>query len=208
MVDLVEPAHSLLAALARRDVSAAELLEMTLSRIDTVNGAVNAVVARDDEAARAAALQSDRRRQAGQAGRLEGLPITIKDAFSVKGLVSTAGAAAYRERVPDKDAAAVARLRAAGAVIVGKTNVPMFSSDFQSFNAIYGTTSSLGSGRSGGSGGAAAAVATGMNGFEARVDLGGSIAGRPIAAACSEADLGLVSTLGHVRRRRAWIEPD
>jgi amidase len=200
---LTQPAHILIGALARRDISAVELLDMTLARIDAVNGAVNAVVARDGEAARMAARASDRRRQAGQAGRLEGLPITIKDAFSVKGMVSTAGAPLYRDRVPDRDAAAVARLRAAGAIILGKTNVPMFSGDFQTSNAVYGTTNNpwdVSRSPGGSSGGAAAAVATGMSGVELGSDLGGSI--RWPAHCCGLFGLkptwGLVSTRGHV----------
>jgi amidase len=160
-------------------------------------------VALDAQAARRVARQSDRRRAAGDAGRLEGLPVTIKDAFAVAGLVSTAGAPAYRHRVPDADAAAVARLRGAGAVILGKTNVPAFSGDFQSYNAVYGTTNNPWDptrSPGGSSGGAAAAVATGMSAFELGSDLGGSI--RWPAHACGLFGLkptwGLVSMRGHV----------
>lgn len=186
-----------------RELSALDLLEATLARIEAVNGAVNAVVAIDRDGARAAASDSDRRLAAGEGRPLEGLPITIKDAFDVKGLVSTAGAPAYRDRVPEADAAAVARLRQAGAVILGKSNVPAFCGDFQAFNAIHGTTNNpydLARSPGGSSGGAAAAVASGMSAFELGSDFGGSI--RWPAHACGLFGLkptwGVVSTLGHV----------
>lgn len=197
------PAHAILAALARKDLTGVELLDETLERIAAVNPAINAIVALDTEAARTAAEQSDARRAAGRAKPLDGLVITVKDAFDVAGLVSTAGAPTFRERVPDKDAAAVARLRAAGCVILGKTNVPPFSGDFQAYNPIYGVTNNPwdhARSTGGSSGGAAAAVATGMSAFELGSDLGGSI--RWPAHACGIFGLkptwGLVSTRGHV----------
>ncbi|MDJ1157733.1 amidase [Chelatococcus sp. SYSU_G07232] len=200
---LNEPAHAILAALDRRELSAAELLDETLERIAAVNPALNAIVALDTEAARTAADAADARRGKGEARALDGLVITIKDAFDVAGLVSTAGAPTYRERVPERDAAAVARLRAAGAVILGKTNVPAFSGDFQAYNPIYGATNNpwdRSRSTGGSSGGAAAAVATGMSAFELGSDLGGSI--RWPAHACGIFGLkptwGLVSTRGHV----------
>ena len=114
MTDItLRSATAQLALLGQGRISAVELLELHLSRIEQINPALNAVVALDVAKARAAALASDARRRAGQAGTLEGLPITIKDAFDVAGHISTAGANAFRERVPEEDAAAVARLRAA-----------------------------------------------------------------------------------------------
>jgi amidase len=190
-------------ALVARRLSAADLLDLTLARITAINPAVNAVVTLDEAGARAAALESDRRLAAGAARPLEGLPITIKDALDVAGLRSTAGAPAFKERVPDADAAVVARLRAAGAIIVGKTNVPVFSADFQTANPIFGVTkhpadATLSPG--GSSGGAAVAVATGMTSFETGTDLGSSI--RWPSAACGVFGLktswGLVSTWGMV----------
>ena len=139
-MDLALPAHVLRDRLRRRELSAAELLEAALARIAAVNPAVNAVVGIDAELARAAAAESDRRLAAGAARPLEGLPITIKDAFDVEGLRSTAGAPAYKDRIPAADAAPVARLRAAGAVIVAKSNVPTFVTDFQAYNPVYGTS--------------------------------------------------------------------
>src|SRR5215210_5491924 len=117
-------ASDLRALLLRREISAADLLRGTLQRIEALNPAINAIVAIDPDSARRAATESDRRIAAGEARPLEGLSITIKDSFDVAGLRSTAGASPFRDRVPDRDAAAVARLRAAGAVILAKSNVP------------------------------------------------------------------------------------
>lgn len=203
MAAMAPDAAALIAALQRREMSAAELLEKTFKTIDALNPALNAVVAQERDAARTASADSDRRLASATARPLEGLPITIKDAFDVAGLVSTAGAPTFRERIPEADAAVVARLRAAGAVIVGKTNVPPFSGDFQAANPVYGTTNNpwdLGRSPGGSSGGAAAAVATGMSAFEVGSDLGGSI--RWPAHACGifghKPTWGLVSTRGHV----------
>jgi amidase len=216
MTLLVRSATELRRLLRDRELSSAELVEATLARIDAVNPAINAVVAMDASRARAAAADADRRLATGEARALEGLVITIKDSFDVAGLRSTAGAAPYRDRVPAADAAAVARLRAAGAVIIGKTNVPAFTADFQAYNAVYGTTNNPWNGSrspGGSSGGAAAAVATGMSAFELGSDLGGSI--RWPAHACGVFGLkttwNLVSLWGHVPptpERRMARNPD
>jgi amidase len=203
MTILNAPATELRARLLAREISAAELLEATFRQIDAVNPTINAVVGQDREAARKAAEESDRRIAAGEARPLEGLPITIKDSFDVAGLLSTAGAPMYKERVPATDAAPVARLRHAGAVIFGKSVVPVFTGDFQAFNPIHGVTRNpwdLDRSPGGSSGGAAAAVATGMSAFELGSDLGGSA--RWPAHACGVFGLkttwNLVSTWGHV----------
>lgn len=202
-IDLTASATALRTGLLGRRFSAAELLEASFARIDALNPRLNAIVAEDREAARAMASASDARIANGTARPLEGLPITIKDAFDVAGLPSSGGLPAYRERVPAEDAAAVARLRAAGAVIVGKTNVPVFSGDFQSYNPAHGVTNNpWDETRSpgGSSGGAAVAVATGMSAFELGSDLGSSI--RWPAHACGVFGLktswGLVSTWGAI----------
>ncbi len=210
------PATALRERLLGRHLSSVELLDATLGRIAAVNPAVNAVVAVDPERARSAAAESDRRIAAGEARPLEGLAITVKDSFDVAGLRSTAGAAPYRERVPDTDAAAVARLRAAGAVILGKSNVPAFTADFQAYNGIYGVTNNpwdIARSPGGSSGGAAAAVAAGMSAFELGSDLGGSI--RWPAQACGVFGLktswNLVPLWGHVPptpERRMARNPD
>lgn len=203
MVDLLQPATALLASLARRDLSSRELVLATLARIDRYGPALNAVVTVDVDGARAAADDSDRRRAAATARPLEGLPITIKDAFDVADMRSTAGSPAYADRVPGRDAAAVARLRVAGAVIIGKTNVPPLSDDWITENSIFGRTlSPWDPSRSpgGSSGGAVVALAAGMAALELGSDLGGSI--RWPAHACGVLGLkptwGLVSMRGHV----------
>lgn len=202
-IDLTASATSLRAGLIARRFSASELLEATLARIDALNPALNAIVAQDRETARAMAAESDRRIAAGQARPLEGLPITIKDAFDVAGLPSSGGLPAYKDRIPAEDAAAVARLRAAGVVIIGKTIVPVFSGDFQSYNPAHGIANNPWNPEyspGGSSGGAAIAVATGMAAFELGSDLGSSI--RWPAQACGVLGLktswGLVSTWGAV----------
>ena len=210
------PATALRERLLGRHLSSVELLDATLGRIAAVNPAVNAVVGIDPEPARIAAADSDRRIAAGEARPLEGLVITVKDSFDVAGLRSTAGAAPYRERVPDTDAAAVARLRAAGAVILGKSNVPAFTADFQAYNGSYGVTNNpwdLARSPGGSSGGAAAAVAAGMSAFELGSDLGGSI--RWPAHACGlfglKTSWNLVPLWGHVPpapERRMARNPD
>lgn len=199
---LTRPATEILAALGRRDVSAVELLDATLARIEAVNPRVNAVVAIDREGARRAAQASDDRRARGIDGLLDGLPVTIKDAYDVAGVVSTAGAPSWRTRVAEADAVPVARLRAAGAVILGKTNVPPWSGDWVADNPHYGRTANpwdLGRSPGGSSGGAVAALATGMTALELGSDLGGSI--RWPAHATGVFGLkptwGLVSMRGH-----------
>ncbi len=200
-IDLTASATQLREALLARRFSASDLLEASFARIDALNPSLNAVVAQDRDAARMMAKASDVRLSSGTARPLEGLPVTIKDAFDVAGLPSSGGLPAYRERLPEQDAAAVARLRAAGVVIIGKTNVPVFSGDFQSYNPAHGVTNNpwdVGHSPGGSSGGACVSVATGMATFELGSDLGGSI--RWPAHACGVHGLktswGLVSTWG------------
>jgi amidase len=200
---LLAPAIRLRQMLLSGDISSLELARRSLARIDEVNPRLNALVALDPQGALAAAAESDRRIARGEARALEGLPVTIKDAFNVAGLTACVGAPALRERRPEADAPAVARLRAAGAIILGKSNTPMFASDFQTFNPVYGVTNhpfdaSFSPG--GSSGGAAAAIASGMSALELASDLGGSI--RWPAHACGIFGLKttwrLVSTYGSV----------
>ena len=203
MVDLLQPASAMLAMLARGTLSSRELVAATLARIREFGPALNAVVTVDADGALDTADASDQRRRHGSPRALEGLPVTIKDAFDVAGMRSTAGSPAYATRVPGNDAAAVARLRAAGAIIIGKTNVPPLSDDWVTENSLFGrTVSPWDPARSpgGSSGGAVAALATGMAALELGSDLGGSI--RWPAHACGVFGLkptwGLVSTRGHV----------
>ena len=117
------------------------MLELYLERIARLDPPVNAVVTLDAERALAAARAADDAVARGEAlGPLHGLPMTIKDAIEVGGVRSTGGAVELRDHVPASDAAAVARLRAAGAIVFGKTNLPRWSGDMQTYNEIFGTT--------------------------------------------------------------------
>ena len=197
------PIATLSALLRSRSLSATELLVATLARIDAVNPALNAVVAFDRAGARAAAANADARLAAGTPRPLEGLPVTIKDAYDVAGIVSTAGSPGFKDRVPSEDASPVARLRHAGAIILGKSNVPVFSGDFQAFNPVYGATNNpwdVTRSPGGSSGGAATVVATGMSVFELGSDLGGSIRwpAHAVGIFGLKPTWSLVSTFGHV----------
>ncbi len=161
------------------ELSATELLESCLARADLVDGAVNALVTRNDEAARASAQQIDGARARGEPmGRLAGLPIAIKDIQATAGLTTTYGAVPFADYVPDADDGIVARVRAAGAVIVGKTNTPELSIGANTVNRLFGATGnpfdpSLTCG--GSSGGSAVALACGMAALATGSDHGGSL---------------------------------
>ncbi len=178
--DTFSSAREQLDLLSSGDISAAELLEAHVARCAEVNAVINAVVRQDLAAARARARELDRLRQQGhRAGALHGLPVTIKDTFDVAGMPAPSGAPEYAKRPPHAaDAAAVARLRAAGAVIWGKTNTPYLAGDNQTNNAVHGRTSNpwdLSRTPGGSSGGAAAALATGITPLELGSDIGGSL---------------------------------
>lgn len=180
MIDLGRvSAVDVLALLRTGELSSAELLEASLDRVAALNGELNAVVALDVDRARGAARAADDAHARGEwLGPLHGLPMTVKDVFETAGLVTTSGAPELAGHVPARDADAVARLRAAGAVIYGKTNVPRYGGDFQTDNAVYGRTSNpwLRDRTPGGSsGGSAVAVATGMSLLEIGSDIAGSI---------------------------------
>jgi amidase len=166
------------AMLDARQVSAKELAEHAINRIEARDGAVNAVVVRDFERARVAALQADAALGRGERAPLLGVPLTVKEAFNVGGLPTSWGLPNGRDWKPAEDSATVARLRTAGAVILGKTNLPTGISDWQSFNAIYGTTNNpydLKRTPGGSSGGSAAALASGYVPLELGSDISGSI---------------------------------
>lgn len=172
-------ATELAAKLAAREISARELLDHHLARVEKHNPALNAVIWMDAERARAEADASDARRAAGEAlGPLDGLPMTVKESYDLAGAPTTWGMPALADNIPTRDAAVVERLRAAGAVIYGKTNVPLLLSDWQSFNEVYGTTNNpwdLSRAPGGSSGGSAAALAAGLSALEAGSDIGASI---------------------------------
>jgi amidase len=175
----LEPATHLAARISRREISSRELLEMFLARVERLNPVLNAVVTLDADRALAEADRADRAIVAGgPTGPLHGLPITVKDAIEVAGLRSTGGSAALRDHVPAADAPSVGRLRRAGAVVFGKTNVPEWSGDIQTYNTMFGTTNNPWDPArtpGGSSGGAAAAVASGLTSFEIGTDIGGSV---------------------------------
>jgi len=205
MTDLAfQSATALLAALRRREVSSRELLEHFLARVERWNPVVNAVVTLDPERARAAADAADRALAAGAAtGPLHGLPITVKDSYETAGLRTTCGVPELASHVPERDALSVARLRAAGAVIFGKTNTPTWTADWQTTNPLFGATNNPWdpSRTSGGSsGGSAAALAAGLAALELGSDIGGSI--RVPSHCCGvfghKPSHGLVPQRGHI----------
>jgi amidase len=165
-------------ALAEGRVSAIDLLEQSLTRIAHFDNDLNAVIARDDEQARIAAREADAALARGERRPLLGVPITVKESFDAAGFSTTVGDPAYAANRAERDSHAVAALREAGAVIIGKTNVPFRLTDLQSYNELYGVTRNpwdLQRTSGGSSGGSAAALAAGYVALELGSDLGGSI---------------------------------
>lgn len=197
-------ASELAAGIRARTIGSLELLDCYLERIDRLNGPINAVVTLDAERARAEAKHLDDRAARGDfAGPLHGLPMTVKDCIETAGMRTTSGAPDLSGHVPGRDADAVARLRAAGAVIFGKTNLPLYAGDLQTFNDVFGTTNNPWDATrtpGGSSGGAAAAVAAGLTSLELGSDLAGSI--RLPAHFCGvyghKPSYGIVPLRGHV----------
>ncbi|MFN8637732.1 MAG: amidase [Chloroflexota bacterium] len=201
-VDGFSTATAMLRALQAREISSVELLELHIARIERLNPPLNAIVVRDFERARMAAVASDDARARGETGALLGLPITIKDAIDVQGLPSTAGLTERAQHRAGADALLVARARAAGAVIVGKTNVPPLLADWQADNPVYGRTNNpwnLERTPGGSTGGGGAALAAGLTPLEFGSDIGGSI--RVPAAWCGvyghRPSSGIVPKSGH-----------
>ncbi|MGH3516603.1 MAG: amidase family protein [Haloechinothrix sp.] len=181
MADLVyQSAQELIDHLGAGRISARELLDAHVQRHVAVHADINAVVAVDLDRARDEAQAVDDARARGEElGPLAGLPMTIKDGFDVDGLPAVSGHPAFADRPPNcADADVVAAARAAGAIVWGKTNVPLMLGDFQSYNAVYGTTNNpydLARTPGGSSGGAAAALAAGVTPLEIGSDIGGSL---------------------------------
>lgn len=166
-----------LEAAPRGPAACTDALAQLLDHIDRVNPALNAIVTLDRAGALAAAESADQQ-PATPDRPLHGIPITLKDAWSVRGMRSTGGYLPMADYVPDEDATIVGRLRAAGAIIVGKTNVPTLSADTQTDNEIFGRTNNpwhTGCTPGGSSGGSAAAVASGMSPLDIGSDIAGSI---------------------------------
>jgi len=172
------PAWAMLHALHEGKISAAELLGLHHAQINRYNGALNAIVWRDDDGARQAARAADQARAQGRLPPLLGLPLTIKDCIHVRDMPTTSGVLERADAMAGQDAPAVARLRAAGTVIMGKTNVPPYAGDWQSENPVYGRSNNpwdLERTPGGSTGGGAAAVAAGLSPLELGSDIGGSI---------------------------------
>jgi amidase len=194
----------LVAALRRREIGSRELLDHYVERVERLDPAVNAVVTLDVERARKEAAAADEAIARGELrGPLHGLPMTVKDSLETAGLRTTSGSPDLADHVPERDADAVARLRAAGAVVFGKTNLPTYTMDWQSYNKLFGTTNNPWDTTrtpGGSSGGAAAALAAGLTGFEIGSDIGGSI--RVPAHFCGVFGLkpshGIVPMRGHI----------
>jgi amidase len=197
-------ASTLVAALHERRVSSRELLDAYLRRIETHNRDLNAVVTLDVDRAREAAGEADRLTTRGLGtGVLHGLPMTVKDSLETARMRTTAGAPDLAEYVPAADAEAVARLRREGAVIFGKTNLPVFAMDWQTFNPVFGTTNNpwdLTRTPGGSSGGAAAAVAAGLTGLELGSDIRGSLRqpAHNTGVFTLKPSFGIVPTRGHI----------
>jgi amidase len=181
MDDLVfKPAKALARLLRTRKVSRVELMKAFIAQVERVNPRVNAIVTFLPEQALAEAKRMDARakRSPEGIGPLAGLPVAPKDTLLTKGIRTTFGSPIYADNVPTEDAAIVERLKAAGAIILGKTNTPEFAAGSQTFNAVFGTTRNpfdLDKTCGGSSGGAAVAVACGMLPFADGSDLGGSL---------------------------------
>jgi len=174
-------ATELLAQLRLGKISSQELTELYIRRIETFDANLNAVVVRDFDRARQQARAADR----GAGGLLRGLPLTLKESINVAGLGTCCGVPDWKGFVSQHDAPAWARLRAAGAVLMGKTNVPPMLADWQSANPVYGRANNpydVGRTPGGSSGGSAAALAAGLTALEVGSDIGGSI--RVPAAFC------------------------
>jgi amidase len=177
-VDAFTTASQMLAALRARHVSAVELLDLHRRRFERHNPRLNAIVEPDLERAREAAEEADARRSRGEDSPLLGLPMTLKESINVKGLRTTVGMPYWADFRSEHDAPVTTRVRAAGAVVMGKTNVPPMLSDWQAANPVYGRTNNpwdLSRTPGGSTGGGSAALAAGLTPLEYGSDIGGSI---------------------------------
>jgi amidase len=169
----------LAAAIRERKVSSREALDGLLDRIERHDRGLNLVVTLDPERARREAAAADEALARGESrGPLHGVPMTIKDSFQTAGMRTTSGAPELAQLVPAEDAVPVARLRAAGAIVFGKTNLPIYAGDVQSYNDVFGQSNNPWDPSrtpGGSSGGSAGALAAGFTPLELGSDIGGSI---------------------------------
>src|SRR3954462_32624 len=191
------------AALPAGEVHSVELTDEAIARIEREDKVINAICVPDFDRARAAARHADQARARGEDRPLLGIPVTVKESYNIAGLPTTWGMPPHRNYVPADDAVQVSRLKAAGAVVLGKTNVPLGLQDIQSFNEIYGTTTNPwdpGRTSGGSSGGSAAALAAGFGALSIGSDIRGSL--RTPAHFCGvyahKPTLGLAASRGMV----------
>src|SRR6187401_3150165 len=197
-------AIELVTRLRRKDLSAREVMDAHLSRIERVNPRVNAVVTLVAERAMEDAARADEAlARGGTIGPLHGLPVAHKDLVDTAGIRTTRGSLIYRDNVPTRDALIVTRMRAAGAITCGKTNTPELGAGSQTFNAVFGATRNpydVTKTCGGSSGGAAVALACGMVPIADGSDTGGSL--RNPAAYCNV--VGFRPSPGRVPRGASW----
>ncbi|MET9824990.1 MULTISPECIES: amidase [unclassified Streptomyces] len=196
-------AEDITAALRAGEVTSAEVTDEAIARIERDDKAINAICVPDFDRARAAARRADQARARGEDRPLLGVPVTVKECYDIAGMPTTWGMRQHRDYMPAEDAVQVSRLKAAGAVVLGKTNVPFGLQDIQSFNEIHGTTNNPwdhGRTSGGSSGGSAAALASGFGVLSIGSDLAGSL--RTPAHFCGiyahKPTLGLAATRGMV----------
>src|ERR1700756_4918470 len=195
-------ATELSGALAARQVSAVELAEDAIARIERHDRKINAICVRDFDRAMQAARAADAALARGERKPLLGLPLTVKESFNIAGLPTTWGFVPQKDYRPTEDALTITRVKDAGGVILGKTNVPLGLGDWQSYNDIYGTTNNpydLGRTPGGSSGGSAAALAAGYGSLLLGSHIGGSL--RRAAFHCGvfahKPTFGLAAPRGH-----------
>jgi len=196
-------AKQLAALIRRKKIGCLELLDFYLRRIERYNPKINAIIFMDVEKARKRAKKADQTLAKGKIwGPLHGVPMTLKDSYDVIGMPTTWGVPQYRNHFPKANAVAVDRLLKAGVVLLGKTNVPLYLADWQTFNEIYGTTNNpwdVTRIPGGSSGGSAAALAAGLTGIDAGSDIGASIRnpGHYCGIYGHKPTYGIASTRGH-----------
>lgn len=172
-------AKQLASLIRQKKIGCLELLNLYLERLERYNPKLNAIICTDTEAARQRARRADRALAKGDVwGPLHGVPMTIKESYDVVGMPTTWGVPQHKDNYPQTNALAVERFLHAGVVLFGKTNVPLYLADWQTFNEIYGTTNNpwdVTRVPGGSSGGSAAALAAGLTGLDAGSDIGASI---------------------------------
>lgn len=184
-IDHYSTATAMLDALSKKQVSSVELTQMHIQRINSLDGALNAIPVLTLERALDAAKQADKKLAAGEAGALLGLPMTLKESTQVAGLPQSAGLLPFKDHKPAADGKLAAAVFAAGANLLGKTNIPVALGDWQADSPVYGRTNNpfdLGRTPGGSTGGGGAALAAGLTPLEVGSDIGGSI--RVPAAFC------------------------